>query len=353
MDRERTIELLDRLVEVQAVPGIATVVTTAEGTVLEHAAGTTGRPDDRLTDVETRYALASLTKPLVALAALQAVEEGVLELDEPLSAHLPGVAPQVTLRRALSHSSGLPEAVRLRISQSSGPEEVLARELAATPTRGPEERRTYSNVGYDLVGAAIARATEIPFAVYLREAVLEPLGMDRTSLGAPADDPSIAWTEDAGLLAHGVAQFTSATFRRLALPASGGYSTASDYARLLRLVLRGGITDTGEAFLTAVDFAPLVTNQGGALAGGVESFMTWDRADWACGFEIRDLKEPHWTGGCLTPSAVTHFGASGALCFADRERGIAACILAGRSTYSGWMLQPDAWPAIVDAIVAD
>jgi CubicO group peptidase (beta-lactamase class C family) len=79
--------------------------------------------------------------------------------------------------------------------------------------------------------------------------------------------------------------------------------------------------------------------------------MTWPRADWGLGFELRDAKSPHWTGDALSASAATHFGASGTLCFVDPDRGVAAAVLANRGTYSGWMLRPGAWPAIVAALV--
>ncbi len=351
MNGERLTAVLDDLVGSGAVPGLAAAVTDRTGTIYEHVAGAADRARSADVAAGSRFPLASLTKPLVATAALAAVEEGVIELDAPLALHLPGVAEQVTLRRALSHSSGLPESAGLGIGEASSAADVLARAVAVPPVRGPEERRVYSNIGYDLVGGALAAATGLPISTYLEEAVLEPLGMVGTSLGARPDDPAIAWTQQPGLLAPGIAQFTSATFRRLALPSSGGFGTARDYASFLRFVLRGGLADTGGALLAPETFAELVTNQGGELAGGVESFMTWERADWGCGFEIRDAKDPHWTGSALTPSAVTHFGASGALCFADPERGVGACVLAGRSTYSGWMLRAEAWPAIAEAVV--
>ncbi len=351
MDGVRLTNLLDGLVARGAVPSIAAAVTDADGTIFEHVAGSADRARTLPTQTGTRFALASLTKPLVAAAALHAVGAGAIDLDAPLCRHVPGVSPQVTLRGALSHSSGLPESVRLAITQSTGAGEILAQEIAVAPTRPPAERRVYSNIGYDLAGAAVASAAGVPLPTYLERVILRPLGMVGTSLGARKDDPAVAWTEQPGLLSSGIAQFTSATFRRLALPASGAYGTAADYARFLRVVLRQGLADAGALLLAPEAFGELVTNQGGCLPGGVESFMTWDRADWGCGFEIRGEKEPHWTGAHLTPSSVTHFGSSGALCFADRERGVAACVLAGRATYSGWMLAPDAWPSIVSAVV--
>ena len=107
------------------------------------------------------FLLASVTKPLVALAVLVAVEEGTLALDSPAG------PPGATIRDLLSHSSGLGPAG-----------EVLA---------APRTRRIYSNHGYELLGFALQEASEMPTATYLDEAIVKPLGFTATSLaGSPA-----------------------------------------------------------------------------------------------------------------------------------------------------------------------
>ena len=151
---------------------------------------------------------------------------------------------------------------------------------------------------------------------------------------------------DAGLFSAGVQLFNSDWFRATPMPQSAGWSTADDYARFLVCLLR-----EGAPILAPETAAEMLTNQGGALPGGVESFMTWPVADWAIGLELRARKERHWTGTALSERAATHFGASGTLCFADPAHGVAAALLCNRGTYSGWMLTAGAWPDIVAAIV--
>lgn len=112
-------------------------------------------------DLDRSFALASVTKPLVATAVLVAVEEGSLDLDQPAG------PDGSTVRHLLAHASGL----------------GLDGGLIARPGR----RRVYSNAGYEVLGRALTAATGLDPATYLHEAVLEPLSMAATTLvGSPA-----------------------------------------------------------------------------------------------------------------------------------------------------------------------
>ena len=299
---------------------------------------------------DSRFALASLTKPIVAMACLIACEEGILGLDAPI----PNVAATVTLREVLSHAGGYAaddaRARRLQVDPATTWLDVAAayREVASSdPARS---RRTYSNVGYAIAAVALEDASGMPFSDYIRAAVLTPLGLQQTTFGAAVDDPSVVDVAEPGLLGHGQQLFNGSRFRALGLPQSGAYSTASDYLVLLQTVARGGVAPDGTRLLADETCVELLTNQCGVLSGGVGSFMEWDRCDWAIGFELRDAKEPHWTGTALSVAAATHFGSAGTLAFLDPAHGSAGVILGNRGTYSRWMLAPEAWPALCAAM---
>src|SRR5919108_3750095 len=110
-------------------------------------------------DREFRWA--SVTKPVVALAVLVAAEEGTVDLDDPAG------PPGSTVRHLLAHASGLPF--------DSG-----------APIAKPGQRRIYSNAGFEVLAETVADAAEMPFADYLREAVLRPLGMEAELRGSAA-----------------------------------------------------------------------------------------------------------------------------------------------------------------------
>jgi CubicO group peptidase (beta-lactamase class C family) len=130
-------------------PTVAAAVVDPSGTVTTHG------------DVTRRFPLASVTKPLVASAVWVALEEEVLDLDQP-------AGPEgSTVRHLLAHASGLG--------------------LDGVEIARPGRRRIYSNTGFEVLGDTLEAASGMSVATYLAEAVAGPLGMTATSLdGSPA-----------------------------------------------------------------------------------------------------------------------------------------------------------------------
>jgi CubicO group peptidase (beta-lactamase class C family) len=145
----------------------------------EHNAAAVVRPDGVIAShgpADHVFHWASVTKPATALATLVAVEEGVVDLDEP-------AGPEgSTVRHLLAHASGLPF--------HDGP-----------PIAPVGRRRIYSNAGFDALAAHVAAAAEMPFDRYLAEAVFRPLGMEAELRGS-AGAEGHGTLEDAGRLAH-------------------------------------------------------------------------------------------------------------------------------------------------------
>jgi CubicO group peptidase (beta-lactamase class C family) len=326
---ERALEIAAGWVHNGLVPGVAACVVTPAGVVAELYAGVRERGRPEPVGPDTRFALASLTKPLVAAACLVAVEEGLLELDDE-------VRDGFTLRHLLSHCSGLPEATD---------------DVDSPLLEPPGTRRRYSNAGYALAGRLLAEASGLAPAQYLREAVLEPLAMD-ASLGlAPDDAGRTAVVREPGLLAPGEALFNSPRFRASAFPAGGAFATAPAYAAFLQCLLRGGEAPAG-TLLAHETVDEMLATQFGELPGGVAMIAEWDACPWGLGFDVRGTRQPHWAGDAVSRSASTHFGASGTLAWVDRDRGLGLVALANRGSYSGWGMRPGGWPALGDAVVA-
>ena len=307
--------------------------------------------------LDSRFALASLSKPIVAAACLVAWEEGVLELDAPLSEHLSEIDEGLTLRDVLSHASGLPaddaSARRVQLDPNASWNGVAAAYREVKPVVLPRTQRIYSNAGYALAADALEQATGMDYRTYITESVLIPLGMQQTTFGVGVDDDAnVLSVKEPGLLGHDQQLFNGTRFRELGLPQSGAFGTASDYLQLLQMTLRQGRLSSDSHLLAPETAELLSTNQAGSLPGGVGDFMEWERCDWGAGFELRAEKSPHWTGTALSSAAFTHFGASGTLAFADPATGTAAVILANRGTYTRWMLEPGGWPDICAALVA-
>jgi CubicO group peptidase (beta-lactamase class C family) len=233
-----------------------------------------------------RFPLASVTKPLAAYAVLVAYEEGAIELDEPA-----GPAGS-TVRHLLAHTSGL-----------------AADERRATST--PGTRRVYSNAGFEVLGEHLAKATEIPFADYLRQAVLDPLGMTSTTLdGSPARD---------------------------------AVSTVDDLVRFAAELQAPRLLDA-----RTVLEAMTVVHPG--LSGVLPGYGRQKNNDWGLGFEIRDAKTPHWTGSSSSPRTFGHFGQSGTFLWVDPDAQ-AACVALADRAFGPWSVA--AWPPFTDAVLAE
>jgi CubicO group peptidase (beta-lactamase class C family) len=228
---------------------------------------------------------ASVTKLATALAALVAAEEGTIELGD-------AAGPDgSTIRHLLAHASGLAPDGLARIAQ-------------------PGERRIYSNSGFELVAEAIAKAAEMPFEAYLREAVLEPLGLSARLEGSAA---------------------------------SGLRGSVDDLARLGRELLSPTLVAPETlAEATEVQFPDLI----GVLPG----FGRMVPNDWGLGFELRDAKAPHWTGRRNSPRAFGHFGRTGTFLWVDPEARLALACLTDL-TFGEWARE--AWPRLADAVLAE
>jgi CubicO group peptidase (beta-lactamase class C family) len=111
-------------------------------------------------DATRAVRLASVSKPVAALATLVAAEEGVVDLDEAAG------PPGATVRHLLAHTSGLP---------FEGTE----------PIARPGQRRIYSNEGFRVLAAHLAARAEMPFSEYVRQAVCLPLGIGLDPTGDP------------------------------------------------------------------------------------------------------------------------------------------------------------------------
>lgn len=256
-------------------PGDAAVVAIGSAGVAETAG-----------NLSQAHPWASVTKLLSALAVLVAVEEGTADLDAPAG------PPGSTVRHLLSHASGL------------GPD--------GTVVTAPGNRRIYSNAGYDLLGESLSQATGMPFALYLQEAVLQPLGMHATTFAGS--------------------------------PASGATGPLADLCSLASALLAGA-----PGLLSPDTFATATSVAFPGLDGVLPGFGRQRPNDWGLGFELRGAKSPHWTGTGNSPATFGHFGRSGSFLWVDPRAGV-ACAGASGQPFGPWSAL--AWPSLSDAVLA-
>lgn len=237
-------------------------VDNAAGAVLDLARGSL----ESHGDPGRIYPLASVTKPLVAYAALVAVEEGAIALEQPAG------PPGASVAHLLAHASG--------VAFDS------AEQLAE-----PGTQRIYSSYGYEVLADLIAGETGIAFPEYLRQAVCQPLGMGATAISGSAGH--------------------------------GAHSTVADLVSFLREVSAPTLLAPA-----TVDAATGVQFPG--LGGFVPGYGKFRDNPWGYGFEVRGTKTPHWTGARNSPQTVGHFGQAGTFLWLDRVAGKAAVVLTDR-----------------------
>ncbi|MDQ3146658.1 MAG: beta-lactamase family protein [Actinomycetota bacterium] len=224
-----------------------------------------GEPGHRSSagDLDRRFAWASVTKLVTALAVLVAAEEGTVDLDQPAG------PPGATVRHLLAHASGLGDD-------------------PAVPLAPPGTRRVYSNAGYEVLAGVVATGAGMAFEDYLDAAVLDPLGMVATRLEGS--------------------------------PAAGALGPVADLLRLAHELLAPTVVAPSTlADATRPAFAD--------LAGVLPGFGGHSPNPWGLGPEIRGTKQPHWTGRDSSPATFGHFGRAGGFLWVDPGAGIACACL--------------------------
>jgi CubicO group peptidase (beta-lactamase class C family) len=222
---ERLHDVMAGYVDRQAVSGVVTLVSR-RGEVLIDTMGSLALGDDApAMQSDTIFRIASLTKPITAVAALMLVEDCVLRLDDPVDRFLPELTDRqvlrslesavddtvpaerpITLRDLLTFRFGFGvimaapgtypiqdalAALDLRNGppnpqEQPDPDEWI-RQFATLPLlHQPGERWMY-DLGFDVLGVLIARAAGQPFEDFLRERIFEPLGMKDTAFYVPAE----------------------------------------------------------------------------------------------------------------------------------------------------------------------
>jgi CubicO group peptidase (beta-lactamase class C family) len=195
-----------------------------------------------------------------------------------------------TVRHLLAHASGLPF-------------------VGETPIAKPGRRRIYSNTGFERLADAVARAAEMPFDEYLHAAVLEPLELRARLEGTAA----------AGI--NGTLDDMIALARELQTPTLVAPETLAE--------------------ATSVQFP--------GLGGVLPDVGRFDPNDWGLGVELRDAKQPHWTGQHNGSRTFGHFGGSGTFLWVDPDARLACACLTDKE-FGPWALE--AWPRLSDAVLA-
>ena len=228
------------------VPALSIALVNDQQLVWAEGFGVADRERRIRATPETAYQIGSITKVLNALAVMQLVEQGRMELDRPITAYLPEFSmrtrwPQaapITPRALLCHHAGLPTYLLKGFFSDRSLDELLHELQDEHLAFEPHTVFNYSNLGSDLLGLAIERITGLPYAEALQRQLFAPLGMHNTGVVLEGARMARGYVHDMPVNPTPVRD----------IPAGGLCSSVLDLARLMRGVFAGGTLD-GQHFL--------------------------------------------------------------------------------------------------------
>ena len=348
---------LSAAVERKDVPGVVALITDRRRVLYQGAFGVADVSTGRALTADAVFRIASMTKPITSLAAMQLIEQGRFSLDDPVEKHLPEFAnlkvfesfdPATgayrlraasrppTVRHVLTHTSGLGypfTSATLRDFKPQGGEKYP---FGGPLLFDPGERWLYGT-STDVVGKLVEKASGQKLEDYFRQHIFAPLKMADTSYNVPQDKAArlVAAQQRAGERMDGtIVLQTPQPGLTIPEPIGGGglASTANDYGRFVRMLLNGGELD-GVRLLKAETVALMGENHIGAVSvpalktalprSADFSFIADGRDKWGLGFLITTDQ----VSGKRSPGSLSWGGINNTYFWIDRSRGIAGVIL--------------------------
>jgi len=214
---------------------------------------------------ESIFRVGSCSKMFTGIALMQLVEQGRVDIDKDVAEYVPGFSPHnpfaqaapsqseglVTLRKLMSHTAGMVREATVGhyLDDSDVSMEEMLEELKTSTLKEDPDACVfqYSNAGVAVVGYVVQRVSGVDLATYVRENVLDPLGMERSSFVQTPYirehlAPACMWTFER--------DFPAPVFDMGGGGAAGNlFSTIPEMAQFVRTMLRGGFTKSGQALL--------------------------------------------------------------------------------------------------------
>jgi CubicO group peptidase (beta-lactamase class C family) len=278
-------DVLKPFVDRHTLAGAVVLVADKDKILDLEAVGFADIENSTLMGTDSLFWIASMSKPITALALMLLVDEGKVNLDDPVEKYLPefkdivmkggdNQKPKhaITVREILSHTSGLPFSTPQE--QPTLDKLTLKEGTASYVKTGlnsePGTKYAYSNAGINTAGRIIEVVSGMPYEDFLQKRLFDPLGMKDTTFW-PSEaqlkrlaKPYRPGKDKKGLEATkiGQLQYPLSDRKRQPMPAGGLFSTAKDVARLCQMVLNGG-TFEGKRYLSEAAVKEMTSRQTG------------------------------------------------------------------------------------------
>jgi CubicO group peptidase (beta-lactamase class C family) len=301
---------------------------------------------------DAMFWIASMTKPMTALAVMMLVEEGKLAIEDPVQKHLPEFKGQmlavekdadhavlkkptrpITIKDLLTHSSGLVGKSPL---EAAALDTLTLREAVLTYALSPLQfepgsKWSYCNPGINTLGRLVEVASGIEYSAFMQQRLFDPLGMKDTTFWPNAAQltrmaKSYKPGPTPGTLEEITVTYLSPTLhdrKRMPMPAGGLFSCARDLARIYMMLLNQGELD-GHRYVKADTLQRMTTSQLGDMK---VSFA--DGMHMGLGFHL--VNQPQGVTESLSPGSFGHGGAYGTQAWIDPVRGLGIVLLIQRA----------------------
>jgi CubicO group peptidase (beta-lactamase class C family) len=333
------------------VSGAVVVVGSSKGVAYTTAVGKRSHdPDEAMTE-QTLFRIASMTKPMTAVAVQILADEGKLAVTDPVEKYLPEFRGQmlvkergkasltlvkpsrpITVRDLLTHTSGLPGGYPAGLGDVYMKRHLTLAETTLVISQQPLQfepgsRWAYCNSGIDTLGRIVEVVSGSPFEIFMNKRIFAPLGMKNTAFRPSAgmgDGYARQFAQKDGKLMQSPLTVIGPPERSVhPIPAGGLYSTGADVARFYQMMLNGGSLE-GKKVLSAAAVKEMTTVHTGDLKCGFT-----DEMGFGHGFAV--VRKPVGVTAMLSAGSFGHGGAFGTQSWADPKQDLFVIMLIQRS----------------------
>jgi CubicO group peptidase (beta-lactamase class C family) len=340
---------MQKAVEDGEISGAVTVIATKDRVLHCDATGLAdiGRKEPMKPD--SLFWIASMTKPVTAVAVLMLQDEGKLKVTAPVAKYIPefaglrtpsGKPADLTISQLLTHTSGLGEAPREGASKARTLADLIPLFLAAPMQYEPGAKWSYTQSGINVASRIVEIVGGLSFDVFLQKRIFDPLGMKNTTF-YPTQNPGahlvVACKKNptTGALEAAPPPGGLGVEGRPPLGNGGLFSTGPDYARFCQMLLAGGRLG-GKRYLSSEAMKLLTTVQTGDLPTGFFQSPQFGShgTNYGWGIGTCILREPHpGVAAMLSPGTFGHGGAWGTQAWIDPVRGVAFVLMVQRTDF--------------------
>ncbi|MDG2014749.1 MAG: serine hydrolase [Pirellulaceae bacterium] len=268
---DRLSELVSGFVEAEEIVGAELLIIKNQRTLMHEVFGHDDPMAKQSIAKNSIFSIRSMTKPLVGATAQMLIDEGVLKLTDPVSKYLVSFdnegSRNITIEHLLTHRSGLPMKSAGRLWSDYSAYQNIDEVADYWGEYGPRlfapgEQYHYADANVDTLGAVIGQVIGEPAEAMIERRLFEPLGMGDSITLLNKDDVRVSRV--AGKNAGGRGrwkQFWSwqgTPYFSFPMFAQGCYSTPTDYARFMQMIMDGGVYN-GKRLLSEAAIARMVT----------------------------------------------------------------------------------------------